>query len=282
MRCLTSVVSGGIEPESLVDDDPAKLVTGMSTVKQATFAAIDFMEKEFSIRNFVFVPFPIMLVPLVHFFAYNLKPSADQRRALCRWFWHCSFSQRYKAGTNTYVMEDLALMKRLALGENVFDALSINIDASFFTRTWRINSTAAKATICLLAQYEPRSFLSDCKVDLGSTLSAYNARQFHHIYPKAFLGTLGIPFHEANVIANVCLLTASDNNAISDKDPKDYFPTIPAHLRKNIFASALVPKGEGFEDGSKPYAQFVEARASVLAAAAAELVATGRPVGVPT
>lgn len=175
-------------------------------------------------------------------------------------------------------MEDLALMKRLAFGENVFDSLGATIDASFFKRTWRINSTAAKAAICLLAQYEPRSFLSDSKVDLGSTLSAYNARQFHHIYPKAFLGTLGIPFHESNVIANVCLLTASDNNSISDKDPKDYFPTIPAHLRKGIFASALVP--EDFEDGSKPYAQFVAARAHMLAAAAAELIANGRPAGV--
>ena len=277
MRCLTSVVSGGIEPESLVDDDPAKLVTGMSAVKQATFAAIDFMEKEFSIRNFVFVPFPIMLVPLVHFFAHNLKPSAEQRRALCRWFWHCSFSQRYKAGTNTYVMEDLALMKRLAAGEKVFDSLGTSIEPSFFKRTWRINSTAAKAAICLLAQYEPRSFISDSKVDLGNTLSSYNARQFHHIYPKAFLNTLGIPFHESNVIANVCLLTASDNNAISDADPKNYFPTIPAHLRKRVLESALIP--EEFADGSKPYALFVDARAATLAAAAEYLIANGRPAG---
>jgi len=274
MRCLSSIVSGGIEPESLVDEDPLKLVEGISTVKQAVFAAIDFLEKEFSIRNFIFVPFPIMLVPLVYFFAHNLKPVADQRRTLCRWFWNCCFSQRYRAGTNTYVMEDLTLMKRIAAGKSLHDTFTKVVDPVFFKRTWRINSTAAKAAICLLAQYEPRSFLNDSKVDLGNTLSAYNARQFHHIYPKSFLGTLGIPFHESNVIANVCLLTASDNNFISDRNPKDYFPIISEKLRDGVFRSALIPPE--FADGSKPYSAFVNARATALAAAASNLVANGR------
>ena len=275
MRCLSSIVTGGIEPEALVDEEPLKLVEGMSTVKQAVFAAVDFLEKEFSIGNFIFVPFPIMLVPLVHFFAHNLKPTAGQRLVLCRWFWNCCFSQRYRAGTNTYVMEDLALMKRIAAGENLEEAFTTEVDPGFFKRTWRINSTAAKAAICLLAQHGPRSFLNDVKVDLRTTLSAYNAREFHHIYPKSFLGTLGIPFHESNVIANVCFLTASDNNIISDRDPKDYFVTIPEHLRDRVFKAALIPRE--FADGSKPYQAFVNARATSLAAAASFLVANGRP-----
>jgi hypothetical protein len=215
-----------------------------------------------------------MIVPLVHFFADNLKPAAKQRSALCRWFWNCCFSQRYRAGTNTYVMEDLALMKLIAGGDELHDAFTTVVDPAFFKRTWRINSTAAKAAICLLAQHEPRSFLNDSKVDLGSTLSAYNARQFHHIYPKSFLGTLGIPFHESNVIANVCLLTASDNNLISDSDPKNYFSTIPENLRDRVFKSALIPPE--FADGSKPYVSFLNARATALATAATFLVANGR------
>jgi hypothetical protein len=274
MRCLSAIVSGGIEPDALVDEDPPKLVQGMSTVKQAVFAAIDFLDQEFSIRNFIFVPFPIMIVPLVYFFASNLKPAADQRKVLCRWFWNCCFSQRYRAGTNTYVMEDLALMKRIAAGDGLPDAFTTLVDPAFFKRSWRINSTAAKAAICLLAQHEPRSFLSGSKVDLGSTLSAYNARQFHHIYPKSFLGTLGISFHESNVIANVCLLTASDNNSISDSNPRDYFGLIPGGLREGVFRSALIPVE--FADGSKPYGSFLDKRATALAEAASFLVANGR------
>lgn len=273
MRCLASVVLGEIDPEALVDSNPDSLIKGMSVMKQAVFAAIDFLEAETKIKNIVFVPFPIMLVPLVGFFSRNLKPKAEQRQALRRWFWHCAFTQRYRAGTNTFVLEDLDLMAKLANGEGVFDDLAATINPAIFLKTWRINSTAAKATICLLAQYGPRSFLSGTPIDLGNTLAAYNAREFHHIYPKAFLAGKGIPFHESNIIANVCMLTSHDNNAISDSDPADYFPKIPKELKDGVFAAALVPTE--FTEGNLPYAEFAQKRAAALATAAEGLIAAG-------
>lgn len=263
MRCLTAVVLDSIEPDVLVNARPETLVSGMSTLKQAMYAAIDFLEAEIRVKHVVFVPFPIMLVPLARFFSLNLKPSAEQRRALRRWFWHCAFTQRYRAGTNTYVMEDLELMKGLAVGELPFDGLAAAIDPAIFKKTWRINSTVAKATICLLAQATPRSFLTGAPVDLGTTLAAYNAREFHHIYPKAFLASRGIPFHESDVIANICMLTAQDNATVSDRDPSAYFGAVPAEIRDAVFDAALVPPE--FRTGSKPYADFLAARAALLA-----------------
>jgi len=274
MRCVASIVLNHIEPDALVDVKPETLISGVSRLKQAMSAAIDFLDSEIRIKNIVFVPFPIMLVPLVRFFSDNLKPSADQRRSLARWFWHCAFTQRYKAGTNTYVMEDLAEMRKLAAKEPAFEQLKASVQPNIFKKTWRINSTVAKATICLLAQYDPRSFLSGAPVDLGQTLGAYNAREFHHIYPKAFLASQGIPFHESNVVANVCMLTSSDNNAISDSDPRAYFGEISPKIKDDVFAAALVPPE--FRDGTKPYADFVTVRAALLASKAEELILHGR------
>jgi hypothetical protein len=273
MRCLACIVLDGIEPDALVDLHPDKLIKGMSVLKQAMYAAIDFLESEIRIKNVVFVPFPIMLVPLVRFFAMNLKPNADQRRSLRRWFWHTSFTQRYKAGTNKFVMEDLGLMARLAQGDDVFEKLSAFIDPDIFKKTWRINSTVAKATICLLAQCEPRSFLTGAPVDLGETLASYNSRQFHHIFPKAFLSAQGIPFHESNVIANICMLTSQDNNQISDRDPTDYLGDVPERLRPQVFSAALIPSA--FWDGAVAFALFVDVRAHVLAEVANRLVQDG-------
>lgn len=275
VRCLASIVLNTIEPDSLIDKDPDSLVNGMSTLKQAMFSAIDFLEKDLLIKNFVFLPFPIMLVPLVKFFSLNLKPTYSQRVGVRKWFWNCAFKQRYKAGTNKLVKEDMDKMTKLAAGEPVFDGLESEIDASLFKKTWRINSTAAKAAICLLAQYKPLSFLTGAPVDLGNVLAAYNAREFHHIYPKAFLGANGIPFHESNVIANVCFLTSADNNVIRDRDPREYLSEIPASSRDEIFASALVPLI--FADGSRPYAEFINQRAEKLASAARELIENGQP-----
>jgi len=275
MRCLASIVLNDIDTDALVTATPEALIAGMSKLKQAMHAAIDFLESEIKVKNVVFVPFPIMLVPLVRFFAENLKPSAAHRKQLARWFWFCAFSERYKAGTNKSVMEDIGLMLKLAQGDDVFAHIGLAVDPSIFKKTWRINSTAAKAVICLLAQYHPRTFLTGAFVDLGETLAAYNAREFHHIYPKSFLAAQGIPFHESNVIANICMLSQQDNNSISDKDPRDYFPIISDAIRDEVFERALIPAE--FRDGSKPYVEFVARRAELLAAKATELVSNGRP-----
>ena len=275
MRCLTAIVMDEIEPDLLVDVAADQLIAGMSKLKQAMNAAMDFLDSELRVKNIVFVPFPIMVVPLVRFFADNLRPSAAQRTMLCRWFWSCSFMQRYKAGTNAFVLDDMIEMRKLARNEVAFARLESGVSPAMFRKTWRINSAAAKATICLLAQYQPRSFLTGAPVDLGETLAAYNARQFHHIYPKAMLAAQGIPFHESNVIANVCMLTAGDNNTISDKDPRNYFGEVPPAIRQPVFQAALVP--ELFRDGSRPFAEFVKERSDLLASKAADLISFGRP-----
>jgi hypothetical protein len=273
LRCLAAVVLGTIDAEELVDAAPDQLIRGMTKLKQAMYATVDFLEKELQIKNIVFVPFPIMLVPLVGFYARTLKPTADQILGLKRWFWHCAFTQKYKAGTNTAVLEDLKKMEAFAIDAAVFATLGIKIDPDIFKKTWRINSTIAKATICLLAQAEPRSFLTAAAVDLGSVMSAYNAREFHHIYPKAFLATQGILFHQSNIIANVCLLTSADNRSISDENPATYMMRIPSAHRNAIADGALVPRD--MLDGSKTYADFIEARAKLLAQKAHSLVTTG-------
>ncbi|MCD0499376.1 DUF262 domain-containing protein [Achromobacter sp. MY14] len=273
LRCLATIVQGSIDADALVDAPPERLIEGMTKLKQAMYATVDFLEKELRIKNIVFVPFPIMLVPLVGFYARTLKPTASHLMGLKRWFWHCAFTQKYKAGTNTAVLEDLKRMEAFAKDPTVFSALDAKVDPAVFTKTWRINSTIAKAAICLLAQAQPRTFLSGALVDLGTVMSAYNAREFHHIYPKAFLATQGIPFHQSNIIANVCLLTSSDNRSISDKSPATYMTSIPVHQRDNIADGALIPRS--MLDGSYTYSDFINARALLLSEQAQSLVKYG-------
>ena len=270
MRCLAAVVLDRIEADELVDVAPDKLILGMQTLKQAIYAAVDFLEKELRIRNIIFVPFPIMIVPLAKFFSINLKPNAGQMTSLKRWFWFVAFTQRYKAGTNVADMADLASMVALATGSTPFDSLKGNIDAGLFQKAWRINSTIAKATICMLAQHSPRSFLSNSLVDLSTAMSAYNSREFHHVYPKAWLATQGIGFHESNIIANVCFLSQADNRVISDRAPALYMADIDPALKESIAAAALLPLAS--LDGSQPYNDFISQRSKRLAEVSNRLI----------
>ncbi|PKB88166.1 hypothetical protein A8A01_23190 [Ewingella americana] len=273
MRCLTAIVNGGIDSDSLVDAPPEVLISSMTSLKQSLYATIDFLDSELKIKNVVFLPFPIMLVPLVSFFSKNLRPDSAQLVSLKKWFWFCSFSQKYKAGTNTFVVEDIKKLEKLANTPSENLVFNNDIDGEMFKKSWRINSTAAKATICLLAQLQPKSFITGKNVDLGQTMSAYNSRQFHHIYPKASLARIGINFHESNVIANICFLTAEDNLKISDNDPKDYFPTIPDNVKNEVFHSSLIP--ESTRDGSKTFSEFIALRSKSLEELAKKAIITG-------
>lgn len=262
MRMLASLTCNSIDSDELVDVDPVALVDGMRRLKIAVMAAVDFLEGQLKVKNVVFLPFPIMLIPIVNFYALITRPNALQLTQLRKWFWQCSLTLRYKAGTNRLVLEDLNKIRRISMGESPLDSGYPLVKSDLFDSTWRINSTAAKAALCLMAQLKPRSFLTGSEVDLGTVLSAYNARQFHHIYPKAYLAAQGISFHAANVISNICFLSASENNSISDKDPADYFRDIPDSHKSDIFNSALIPQEAG--EGKLPFEEFVALRTQKL------------------
>lgn len=214
-----------------------------------------------------------MLIPIVNFYALLPKPNALQLRQLKKWFWQCSLTLRYKAGTNRLVLEDLRKIKKIYDGEFPFDLNNPAVNSDLFSSAWRINSTAAKSALCLMAQLRPKSFLTGAEVDLGTVLSAYNARQFHHIYPKGYLAEKGISFHEANVISNICFLSASENNSISDKDPEKYFKDIPDMHRNEIFNSALIPIEA--RNGDMEFNEFCKLRSQNLIEAGEKLINEG-------
>ncbi len=214
-----------------------------------------------------------MIIPIVNFYAEIKKPNAVQFGQLKKWFWQCSLTLRYKAGTNRLVLEDLVKIHEVANGGTPFDDATVTVKSDIFNSTWRINSTAAKSALCLMAQLRPKSFLTGAEVDLGSVLSAYNARQFHHIYPKGYLGGIGVPFHEANIIANICFLSASENNEISDKNPEDYFKDIPADQAAEIFNCAAIP--ESARSGKLDFTDFIVLRQEMLMAIGNKLILNG-------
>ncbi|WP_081647424.1 DUF262 domain-containing protein [Thioalkalivibrio sp. ALR17-21] len=272
MRILASLTNNTINADDLVEVDPDSLTSNMQSLRSALMASVDFLEGQLKIRNLIFLPFPIMIIPIVNFYAKIPRPNAKQLKQLKKWFWQCALTLRYKAGTNRLVLEDLRRMDKIKSGEAPFDK-AITIHSGLFASTWRINSTAAKCALCLMAQLRPRSFLTGSEVDLGTVLSAYNAREFHHIYPKAHLKRNGIGFHEANVIANICFLAASENKDIGDDDPKSYFKRIPEAQAQKIFEAAAIP--EDARGGDLPFEEFVQKREAKLNEIAERLACDG-------
>lgn len=53
------------------------------------------------------------MIPIVNFYALIKKPNSMQLAQIRKWFWQCSLTLRYKAGTNRLVLEDLGKIKKL-------------------------------------------------------------------------------------------------------------------------------------------------------------------------
>ncbi len=108
---------------------------------------------------------------------------------------------------------------------------------------------------------------------MTAALSAYNQKQFHHIFPKAHLKRVGSP-GESNAVANICMLAASENKQIADKDPAVYLPACVARLGVEadaVFASNVLPPPPTYDYGKGGYERFLKARSRLIATVVGEL-----------
>ena len=109
---------------------------------------------------------------------------------------------------------------------------------------------------------------------MAPVLRECNNKEFHHVYPKAFLKSLGVDPKRINALINFCFLPRAANNLISDKRPSQYRSDMPATGSQviEILSRALCPT-DIFHD---QYDRFVQERTEILIRKALSLMgATG-------
>ncbi len=107
-----------------------------------------------------------------------------------------------------------------------------------FTRS----SPLVRAFLLLLAQNNPLNLVNGNKVDLGKALSKYNSKEYHHVFPRAYLKKREFPAEKIGSLANFCFLPADSNKKISSKSPSDYFVNVvPQGAFAVILESNLLP-----------------------------------------
>ncbi len=120
----------------------------------------------------------------------------------------------------------------------------------------------------MLAQYKPKSFISGANVDLEKVLKKVNRNEFHHIFPKKHLETIGISKADINQFSNLCFLSSADNQKIKDKPPKEYKKLIASSELKSVMEHAVCPENSLELD----YYDFIAQRAELLKNAAEKLI----------
>ncbi|SFR31375.1 hypothetical protein SAMN04488005_0008 [Yoonia tamlensis] len=265
LRTCAAVITGETSPNKILDLQGEDIRSRFVEIEAGILGAIDFLKRELGVVHFKMLPFPGILVPLSTFFATKRKDGINysdlQRQMLVKWFWRSVFTRRFSADVSERQASDIREMKRLLDNENhKFRFPSFEVKFDFRKTRFSIGTANSKALVLMLANNNPHSFLSGAKVDAAKVLKKGSRHEFHHIFPRKYLETLGIEPKDINSLANICFLTRSDNNAIKAKSPEVYFEDMAESTRNEYLKQALCDYG----DRNASYEDFANYRSERL------------------
>jgi hypothetical protein len=282
LRCCSAIVSGEAAPAALMALNGEEVRERFDEITNGIKGAIDFLRTNLHVGSMKNLPFGTLIVPLSVFFSAPgntaVRCSTTQRLALLRWFWRACFSRRYSSDVIRKLEIDIDEILQLKEDEESGLAdFEWDVTPNFFLdsrfNTYGVNT---KSLILLLAQYDPRSFISANRVRLERVLKDYNRNEFHHVFPKRFLKDQGFETAAINKLANFVFMSRADNNTLGGVAPSVYRSRMYEAAIPGILAHALCPESVFNDD----YPAFLDDRAMMLAEAARELCEDGEPRGV--
>lgn len=194
-------------------------------------------EKMISSQNTLLYSYALWLIGRVR---YGV-PIDQLRSVIARWFFMAQLTGRYSGSVESQMEQDLALLRNLTPRDahGFTTALDRVVRETLTSDFWNItlpntlNSSAAKspallAYIAALNILDADVLLSTIKVRtrLDPAILARKGVERHHLFPRKYLQkSLGVTTSaRINQIANMALLEWSDNIAISDQAPTQYWP----------------------------------------------------------
>ena len=272
LQCVSAHLAGSTLRKDILRLDKGEFIEAWPVVKDALFAAVDFLRQTVGVPVSRILPSDLALVPLAYFFARRGdKESPAQARYLSQFFWWASFSSRYSAASGGKLALDLRRMDEILEEKPPLYRPDEQVALSAGDIGWARFSTGdafSKAVLCVLADQGPRSFRTGATVDLdNSWLKASNSKNYHHFFPKAYLRKKGVEDWQANVIANITFVDDYLNKQqIRAKPPSIYMRT---YAEENVDLSDamrthLIGDLEDFGIWNDDYGQFVAARSEWL------------------
>lgn len=244
LQCISAIINQTTKTKNILELNPQDVRDNMDLLKSSLEKAIDFLSTQFNCASYDFLPRVQQIVPLTYLYSRTNTLSIDQSNCLKKWFWRTSFSTRYSASTDQKMDDDVEFINLLL--ESDYSGLNkyqtnINLTQLENLKFSKSNSFV-RAFLLLLAQQKPLDLANGNIVDVGNALSQYNRKQYHHIFPRAFLKNLNFTNDQINRAVNFCILPATSNRLISDKKPSDYFVNIiPQANLTTILNSNLAP-----------------------------------------
>jgi hypothetical protein len=215
-------------------------------------------------KSIDFLPHSHQIVSLVYLFS-NITPNSEQVKMIKQWFWKTSFSKRYSGSTDEKVNEDIIFFEKVINNDYLgISKYSYDIDKNLLmNQKFSKSSPYTRAFLLLLAQKHPKDLVNGTIIELGIALSAYNRKEYHHIFPQRYLKGKDIPTNKINSLCNFTFLPAESNKTISSKSPSEYIFDISNDILSDVLNTNLMPLDTGIYKKNN-YEKFLEERAAAI------------------
>ncbi|EBV2165158.1 DUF262 domain-containing protein [Salmonella enterica] len=267
LQVVSGMLIGSTKTENILRLTGDKVREKWDDVKESMKKVVDFLATEIQCKNIDFLPYHQQLVPLGRMFYKEKKPSAKLLEAAKKFFWITSFSDRYSSGQTTAKMDaDISNIDAMIDGDySVLRKYTVSCTTKEMINTkFSKANPLTRSVLLLLSTLNPIDLVNGTKVDVGKALSSYNRKEYHHIFPKAFLKSLDYSTSEIFSIANFCFLSSAANKKISSKKPSEYFyEIIPQDKKEQILESNAIPLDPSIITNNN-YQEFLEKRANLI------------------
>jgi hypothetical protein len=249
--------------------DSDALSKSIDEIQEALKRAVDFLNNDLSVKSSDFLPYERQLVALGYAFGKRPRMNTREIAILKRWFWRTSFSERYRRGGEGLFDDDLTNIVAALDDATLLEVFGGPATTQQIAKVeFRKTGAFSNAFIAMLASHGPRNLVNGSLIDTGKALSTYNRKEFHHIFPQAFLAEKGIAKSRIHSLANICMLSADQNKQINDRRPSDYVKDLQQRHGSaftRVFESNLIPQEAIDSLLNDNYEEFVEIRASHIA-----------------
>lgn len=264
----------------LTKDFGTALYASRSSLLLGIKRTADFLEEEriFDARRLPSETVVPVLVALWAKAPKGLDAEGRARLLLRQYLWRAFFTNRYERATSSRALADYVELKKLVLGDAnakppVFNDKQHPLPEpqEFMSAGWPKNKDRLARSILALALHKGGVDLAD-----GSPVSRENLekREYHHLFPDAYLRRQGVPDDRIYLALNCALVTWTTNRNISDKEPERYLAerldgtgVDEAEVRSRL-TSHLIPYDEMI---AGDYEAFLKRRAELMHRSMADL-----------
>lgn len=200
------------------------------------------------------------------------------RNVMARWFFMTSLTGRYTNSPESVMEQDLARLRDVEDADGFVALLDRIVEETLPGDYWAITLPGALATTAaysptLFAYYaalnilDARVLFSQLKVSElldPATKGKRSSIERHHLFPKAYLDSIGIKGNRRNRIANLALVEWPDNAQIAADPPSVYWPGLKDRFSSSELQPQLYWHGlpTGWED--MEYEDFLKTREQAL------------------